>query len=271
MSVAGTMQWLTKGMPVAKSFIYSIYHSIGYGALEGSVPLSIDAKNCIYILRILMICLLVWPDSMATKIESHREIVAFDYVATVDASTGKGCGAMLQLIDANGIPSVEYQYHMVIRWTPEELVLIAKNPGIINCLEYVTAMMALNYWQPLLSGNSVEVHCDNRAALKWLITNTTKSLGNVRNLVRLSALMETANNITVRYKYINTNDNTIADWLSRDDDLQENDGLTEALRGQPGSASYIRAANCRKLLTLALSDPSDLPMQNLLDLVQLLR
>jgi ribonuclease HI len=264
------MQWMTQGMPSTTPFIYAVYQSIGFGKMEGNVKLTYDAKQCIHMCRILTICHVGFPNAMSTQIDAHVYPDTDDYEMWVDACTGKGGGGYIVRNHGDGTTGTTVVRKFVVRWTTVQLEYIAEHPGIINVLEYVISEYAICSWSDLLTGCATLIHTDNKAALSWLQSQRTKGVGNVQQLVKIAVLFKRAKNMMLRYEYIDTHSNVYADWLSRDDDLQECDGLTEVTRGPPGSASYMRVANCRRLLTLALSEPSETHMQSLLDLVLLL-
>ena len=84
----------------------------------------------------------------------------------------------------------------------------------INWRELHVAVRALATWGPKLAGKSVTFHIDNSAA-GCIIARLYTPIPELMELVRQWALLVELHSVTYRIKYIATQDNVLADLLSR--------------------------------------------------------
>ena len=119
-----------------------------------------------------------------------------NHIITSDASGTWGCGAVFE--------SQWLQLAWSREWT--ELDIMAKElvPIVLNCA----------IWGPLLSGSSVEFHCDNSSVVSSITKGSSKEIM-VMHLLRCLWFFSAHFNIQISACHIPGTSNTAADQLSR--------------------------------------------------------
>jgi hypothetical protein len=142
----------------------------------------------------------------------------------------------------------------------------------INVLEYFTVVYYVILWGNLLKDKIVHVKCDNTSAVSWIMRNRTKHNNAAESLARIFSLFCLSNNITIICTHIKGVDNVLADYLSRDLTLAAQ-GADEWNRRTDGTkfTNLQRAEACRKLLTLCITQSSEMHGQAILILLTELR
>lgn len=261
LQLAGLLSWYSVVIPTGPAFVLSIYHTAGFGPLDGKVCLSEPAKHDIEWWRALLFFGLI-DDShlcLSTPIYLMRCLPEIAWMLTTDASTSVGGGAWLSRF---ADPTFTPHGQGCIRWRPEELAVIESNAGIINVLEYITVIYYVLCWGHLLRDSVVAVRCDNTAAVSWLSKN--RSGGQLKaayDLIQIASVFMAAQNIKLSCTHLAGILNELADHLSRDISLQE---FIE-LRGttQPSTAPE-KAALWRALFLSALTSQSTLHLHSAL-------
>ena len=253
LQLAGILNWYSVAIPTGPAFVLSIYHTAGFGPLDGKVRLSDNAKHDIEWWRAVLLFGLFDDShlSLSTPIHLMRSNPEVIWVLTTDASTSVGGGAWLSRF---ADPTFTPHGKGCLRWTVDELAAIASNPGIINILEYITVIYYVLCWGHLFRNSVVAVRCDNTAAVSWLSKN--RSGGQLKaayDLVQIAALFMASYNIKLLCTHLAGILNILADDLSRDVNLQEFIELGGMVLPSTTSAT---AALWRTLFLNALTSPS---------------
>jgi hypothetical protein len=129
-----------------------------------------------------------------------------DYVPTTDAS-GTGYGG--QFLGNDGVI-----YYFYGEWLPEHRVLFDEGVLDINILELVTVELLLEQAGPHIVGQSFTLRCDNESSVELLNSHRARRYASGLVLARIDLLLATYG-LDVKFEWISTRDNVLADWLSR--------------------------------------------------------
>jgi hypothetical protein len=128
------------------------------------------------------------------------------YVPTTDAS-GKGYGG--QFLGNDGII-----YYFYGEWLPEHRQLFDDGVLDINILELVTVELLLEQAGPHIVGQSFTLRCDNDSSVQLLNSHRARRYASGLVLARIDLLLAKYG-LDVKFEWISTRDNVLADWLSR--------------------------------------------------------
>jgi hypothetical protein len=128
------------------------------------------------------------------------------YVPTTDAS-GKGYGG--QFLGNDGVI-----YYFYGSWLPEIRQLFDTGVLDINILELVTVELLLEQAGPHIRGQSFTLRCDNESAVELLHSHRARHESSGVILARIDLLLAKYS-LDVKFEWISTRDNVLADWLSR--------------------------------------------------------
>jgi hypothetical protein len=162
-----------------------------------------------------------------------------------------------------------------------------QTPLTINILEFATVVFLIMVTAPLLRGKVLSIGSDNTATLCWLVKNRA-SCGAADNLLKFLSLVCTIYHIRLVVHHVRGIYNNISDWISRVTGIPHADphaafdaiDTTSALETFPILQAWLRLPVaerpdrrliCRILLTLALTTEVPFTMQQLLNLMLLLR
>ena len=155
-----------------------------------------------------------------------------------------------------------------VRWSTEELQMFESMRVSINVLEFFQQAYSVLLWGNILSGNVVQLFCDNTAAVAWI----ESSRGNVRAvglmpIVRLLTVYCFIKKIRLVSTHIPGVDNIFADKLSRELFLIVKE---EAVNTETDNwwKSLPREEVCRELLKIAIVKPNMLHLNQLLGLLR---
>jgi hypothetical protein len=258
--------------------------------MDGLRELSLSAKRDIGWWKIISVGSMRDPHYMSASISNLRLNVAVEKFLISDASTGTGGGAWLSpsnVYDESDTPDRQG----FIRWTPEELDVFAEGIGgkriDINVLEYFSVMYFVMLWGPLLRGQALGIKCDNTAAVSWLQKSRASNKSPVgETLVQTFTLFCIAFEITLIPSHVKGILNIRADYLSRDDLLQEpvtavvgrgrhrGDRPEETMLDLKDTRWWLgqsREVICRQFLMASIVRPCSVPSRELLSLLKALQ
>jgi hypothetical protein len=259
-TLAGVLTYYAAAIPMAQSFVTSIYQCIPYGLQYGSCVLSAQAREDLNWFRHLILLVALDHSPFLASIDHVRSKRIPNRMLVTDASTGVGCGAWLAY---PGEPSTNALQEGWLRWTQDELLGIQEVEGSINILEYFTVIYFVMLWADELRGCIVHVKCDNTSAIAWIQKARTNSKNvHLFNMARAFTVVCLRMGIQIIIDHIPGIDNVYADYLSRAVSLQE-----ETIADGIQSSNISRATVCRKLLKTALTQDLNTPLLDLLDLV----
>ena len=81
-------------------------------------------------------------------------------------------------------------------------------------MELYALFIAAAVWAPKLKNNQVKVHCDNEAVVH-MVNNSASSCAQCMVLIRHLVLLELEHNFRMYTQHIRSEDNDVADCLSR--------------------------------------------------------
>jgi hypothetical protein len=128
------------------------------------------------------------------------------YVPTTDAS-GSGYGG--QFLGNDGVI-----YYFYGEWLPEHRTLFDEGVLDINILELVTIELLLDQAGPHIVGQSFTLRCDNQSSVDLLHSYRARRYASGAVLARIDLLLAKYG-LDVKFEWISTRDNVLADWLSR--------------------------------------------------------
>jgi len=240
------------------------------------VEVDIATKRDVMWWRIIIITSLKNPDFFSARISHLRINMKEDITLYSDASSEIGAGAWLTF------GNEEVYKKGFIRWTSEELYMFRKQKltmvnndetGVsINVLEFFAVVYFVLIWRHELKGYIVRTNCDNSATVSWLARMRACGKSPVSEaLMKLFALVCLKFDIRIISFHLPGIFNVYADFLSRDVFLQELPSVIEDIgerhwwRGQ--SAEVIS----RNFLLRCIIQPSTLPSNDLLNLLETLQ
>ena len=263
--VAGIMNWYMKALPLGQSFVRSLYSCIDWSGHNRKVTLSLEAQMDIQWLRAIVVIAQVDPEILSADIDSIRESKIAKYAIYGDASTSVGGGSFLcKAMDISKSPLATSR----VRWSTLELQMFESMRVSINVLEFFQQAYSVLLWGNILSGNVVQLFCDNTAAVVWI----ENSRGNVHAvglmpLVRLLTIYCFIKKIRLVSTHIAGVDNIFADRLSRELFIIVKE---EAVNTETDNwwRNLPREEVCRELLKTAIVKPNSLHLSQLLGLLR---
>jgi hypothetical protein len=143
-----------------------------------------------------------------------------------------------------------------IRWTRREMECFIEMGVSINVLEFFASVYFVMLWSDHLEGHIVFLESDNTSAVAWLTKKRSARSPHADALARIFNVFCLSHNICIISRHIKGDDNTIADFLSRDlkyahQDLDELDAGTK-------SGDLSKKDTLRKLLLLSVTEPEQL-------------
>jgi hypothetical protein len=302
-TAVAALVYYSQVMPVVKAFIPSVRRVLATCGARTTVKLPQDAKDDFEWIMVFVWVLAERPDLLESDITTLSQRKKTNYLMYTDASTEEGCGGVIsELLGDDLEGESEEMRRCVLRWHPALERLYIRNftammdrltagelvgpplpkSASINVLEYFAVVNMVVSNVDLLRGSVVHCKCDNTAAVAWLNKLRGTSLSPLS--IALSCILSFvthAFNITIISAHIAGVHNVLADYLSRDEHLQETFPLPSPSR----VSNPLRWIRCneevvqwqergetlgkigRTLLAQALSAPSQIHGLSLLALV----
>ena len=267
--VASLLTWYSAVFEVGKPFIQSFWRNLGFGVNENQwLTLREDTMRDVVLWRAIILLSMRDPHIFSTGIERLATKPAPQLVITSDASKLIGGGAWMILEDGNKL-------ECVIRWTSEELEIIRGlshiDGGIsINVLEFFVVMYAVVLWgKEHLAGKVVQVHCDNTAAISWILKQRGSNKAPVGEfLVQVFVLYVLSIDCMIIPEHLAGVLNTLADYLSRSIFLQEEPHVPVDIKAEDWWRGLSRKEICRNLLSRSITVQSQRPSLEILKLLR---
>ena len=267
--LVGLLSWYAAAIPAGRSFLGSLFACKSrLGKVHHRITLTELAMHDLDWWRSLAIIAHAHPLALGANIDHIRRHRTPTIFMRTDASTLVGGGGYLS-ITRLGKP-LDISGQGAIRWTCGEMQVFLSMGISINVLEFFAVIYFCMVWSTHLSGQVVNLECDNTAAVAWLLRQRSKGHEAADALSKIFTLFCVAHSIQLLPSHLRGTENTIADFRSRDLSLLPQDADENMWLGDP-SSPMIRERRCRRLLYLCVTRPETLRGQGLLEALTELR